>query len=155
MFELAYNSERARIVHAMLHRRLVHFIQQYTPLGMADDIVHHWLNRFYCGDPAIIILLNLDESTYQITAHAFIEVQQLGAHKIVCVHQLEYDRKLSESMQDCMAYVDNLVVRLGAHIACVEVSKNAKVYQQKYGYTCSRTMLYKENITFAQAEGVA
>lgn len=151
MFQLPPNTDRARILHGVLHRRLVSFVEKYSPdlAQLGEDVVTNWLNRFYCGDPSIIIMLYMDEVSYTITAHAVIEVQRLGSKCVVCVHQLEYDTKGVDKVEECIKFVDDLVVQVGAELSSLEVPKNVKVYQ-RYGYKVHRTLLIKPNITYAQ-----
>ena len=144
MMNLDPTSILAKLLHANLHQRLVSFAEKYSPEFPAEDVVTTWLNRFYCLDPNVLILVYLDDS-FKITAHSFIEVQALGSHKVVLVHQLEYDKKGTDDFKDCIEYIDKLVVDIGAHCAVVVVSKNVKVYE-KFGYGTARTFMTKANI---------
>lgn len=130
-----------RILHEALYQRLLTFAKKYTADFPAEGVVHTWLNRFYAGDPAIIILVYLDN--YKITAHAFIELQLIGGYQVVMVHQLEYDTKQTEPFNLCMEYIDKLVTESNSYCACLQVTKHAKVYERKYGYRVVSTLMMK------------
>lgn len=152
MFQLLPNTPLARIVHAVLHQRMVTFAEKYTPLDIAEVVVTRWLNRFYCGDPDIIIMVQQDEGSFNLVAHAVIEIQQIGEARVVCGHQLEFDRKFEGGLEEFMKLLDDLTVHIGAVGVCIEVSKNVKVFERKYGYTNTRTLMYKGNISKVQVE---
>lgn len=130
-----------RILHEALYQRLLTFAKKYTADFPAEGVIHAWLNRFYAGDPSVIILVNIEQ--YQITAHAFIELQPIGGYQVVMVHQLEYDTKQTEPLQLFAEYLEKLLIESNSYCVCIQVSKNVKVYERKYGYKVVSTLMMK------------
>jgi GTPase SAR1 family protein len=133
-----------RILHESLHRRMLNFHQEHNPgLDNAEMVIHSKLMRFYNGDPSIIIMVYLDKDSYRINSHALIEIQDFYGERVVQVQQLEYDKKYTDSFNECMEFVDKLVIETNSKCAFILVSKNIKVYEKKYGYKVSQTLMVR------------
>lgn len=135
-----------RLYHNTLYERMVNFAQLYTKEFPCEGIIEGWLQRFYANDPTIFILV--DQKDGVILGHVLAEVQHVSGHNIVICHQAHSDHiKKGKAQKDGFAeileHIDKLAAAASAHCAVIWVEKNAKVYEELYGYKTARTMLVK------------
>jgi hypothetical protein len=139
MMQQLFPDGLGRILHEALYQRMLTFAKKYTADFPAEGVIQTWLNRFYAGDPTIIILADIEQ--YKITAHALIELQHVGGYGVVMGHQLEYDTKKTEPFDICIETLKKLKAETHAHCICLQVTKNQKVYEKKYHFKAVSTLL--------------
>ena len=136
-----YPDNLGRLFHDPLYSRLVAFGTQYTPEFPIIPVVNHWLNLFYNSDPTVHILVNQDATG--ITAHSFIIVQEAFNQRVVMCHQAQDDKRSGTFIPEVIEYLDKLKVESSAECIMINVAKNSRVYEKRYGYTMARSVMIK------------
>lgn len=136
-----------RLYHNALYERMVSFARQYTKEFPCEAIIEGWLQRFYANDLTIFILVDLKDGV--ILGHVLAEVQYVSGTNVVICHQAHSDhikkgKEQREGFTEIFEYIDKLAASVSAHCSIFWVDKNAKVYEEVYGYKTARTMLVKQ-----------
>lgn len=136
------NDNLGRILHFSLYERLRAFCAAHTPEVPAEAFVNAVLNRLYNGDTSLHVLVELEDS-YTIVAHAVIDVQDAFGNKVVYCHQLQRDKPDTAKQDEFMEALQKLAEYHSAVCIAFSVTKNAKVYEKKYGYSLARSVMIK------------
>jgi hypothetical protein len=138
-----YPDSLGRILYESLYQRMLSHAKKYASDFPAEGVIAGWLNRFYAGDPTVIILVDLDQ--YRIISHAFIELQMVGGYQVVMGHQFEVDSKHQGAFPAFMEYLDKLKAETNSYCICLQTAKHIKVYEKKYGYKAVTTLMMKSD----------
>jgi hypothetical protein len=134
------------LYHADLYDRMLAFANEVTPEIPAEPIVKRWLERLFNGDRNLHVIISTD-SKGSLTGHAVVDVQEAYGIRAVICHQASHDKGSGDSfhkgMAEAIEYVDKLRDSTGAVCSVINVAKNTKVYEKKYGYRISRTVMIK------------
>lgn len=136
------NNNLGRALHASLYTRLLTFCAQYTPEMLAEPVVQSWLQRVYANDSSMHMIVTLDD-TYNILAHAVIEIQQMYNQNIITCHQVQSEKNSVSAIVEGMEYIDKLATATDAVCTIVYMAKHTKALQ-KLGYDISRTVMIKK-----------
>lgn len=131
-----------RLYHDTLYTRFLTFAETYTPEFPAIPVINHWLTMFYTGDNTIHILVNI-ASNNSITAHCIIQVQEAFNQRVCYCHQILDDKRSGGFIDEAVEYVDKLRLETNSICSVINIPKNAKVYEKKYGYQITRTTMIK------------
>jgi hypothetical protein len=120
----------------------VNFANELTPELPADVVAQVWLNRFYMNDKTLYVIIDMNDS-YDVTGHCIFSVNEGYGLKVIDCHQISDDNKSKSFFNECIEYLDKLANELGCICSRFEVAKNVKVYEKKYDYVASRTVMVK------------
>jgi hypothetical protein len=139
----------ARVLYEPLYQRLLTFANTVTSEIMGEPTVDMWLQRLFVGDPRLHILVELDQTTFVIIAHAVIDVQETapGQCVIVC-HQLQSDKVGLDMIALCDEYGVKLASEVNAQALVFFTEKHSKVYERKYQYKVMRHVMVKSLVHF-------
>ena len=136
------NDKLGRALHNPIYERCIAFAEKYTPEFPADIAVSAWMNRVYADDPAMHVIITLDNS-FAITEHAVIEVQEVYGHKVVVAHQVYRSKPQKGFFEEGVQYVEALSETERANCSVFSASEHVKAIERKYGYTATRTLMVK------------
>jgi hypothetical protein len=149
------NDHLGKSLHGVLFNRLVTFAATITPEIPPVSIIEYWLNRFYANDPSIQLLVELDNS-YNIVAHAVVEIQHVANAVVICCHQYQSDKPDMARLDEFIEYGRKLKLEHNAACMMFTTAKNTKAYEKRYGFKAVRTvMIDYEALERALEEGEA
>lgn len=138
------NDSLARLLHQALHARISAFCDAHTPEVPGDIVATAWLNRLFANDSSLYIIVRLS-STYDIIAHAVIDVQDTFGFTVLSVHQMQGDTKSKAALDIGMEYIDKLAAEVNARYTVFYTGRSTKAFEHKYGYKTVRTVLLKQH----------